>query len=379
MKHFASGLAAAVAIVVTAGCGGGMGTAPTAPTSGSGPGSTTMGSQTTFALSSGVASTHQLPSSGGFGGSVTLPAGTAPAGATMTIEASTTQPSGLVLPQSAQRQPSDVGGVSILFFLTFTPSVTVTFNGFPSFAITVPTAKNAAGQFFFALSGPAVSGVQAQFRTLGPAGVNATTLQFTGFTDTLTLQAGTRYTFALYATEEETRPAGAFYPLFTGEQRAALDPIQATGEFTASVDTLTFTALTAGPIQSGQDNFYIWGVNRGSATSAPFPQEPNVIFDAVVVVHVLPEGGVNASVTLLPGAAAPLNASAVQIDGAKITVSIPASILPSTGSSPSGYRWDFWTRDAVGGPTSQLAKFIPDNALAAFLPGAQAAAPPSGP
>ena len=308
-----------------------------------------------------------------------MPAGTVPAGATMTIEASTTQPSGFVLPQSAQRRPSDVGGVSVLFFLTFTPSVTVTFNGFPSFALTIPQASNAAGQFFLALSGPAVSGVQTQFRTLGPAGVNATALQFTGFTDSLTLQAGTRYTFALYAVEEETRPPGAFYPVYTGEKLAALDPIQATGEFTPAVNTLTFTAMMAGPIQSGQDNFYVWGINRGSATLAPFPQEPNIIFDAVIVVEVPPTGGVNASVSLIPGATTSLKASAVLIEGAKITVSVPASVLPSTGTSPSGYRWDLWPRDAVGGPPSQVAKFIPDNALAALLPGAEAAAPPIGP
>lgn len=379
MKNFASSLAAAVAIVVTAGCGGGgMGTTAT-PAGGTAPGTTTSASRTTFPLSSGVASTHQLPSADGFGGSVTLPAATAPAGATMTIDASTTQPDGAVVPQSALQRPSDVGGLSVLFFLTFTPSVTVTFNGFPSFAVNVPPTRNAAGQFFLALSGPAVAGVSAQFRTLGPAGVDGTTLAFTGFTDTLTLRAGTRYTFALYAMEEETRPAGAFYPLYTGEHRAALDAIQATGEYTAAVGTLTFSALMAGPIASGQDNYYVWGVDRGGATFAPFPQEPNVKFNAVVVVEAQAEGGANASVVLIPGATTALQASAVHINGAKIAVSIPASLLPSTGSAPASYRWNLWPRSAVGGPPSQVAKFIPENALAAFLPGAEAAAPPAGP
>jgi hypothetical protein len=378
MKNFAPGLAAAVAIVVTAGCGGGgMGTTAT-PAGGPAPGTTTA-SQTIFPLSSGVASTHQLPTSGGFGGSVTLPAATVPAGATMKIEANTSQPDGVLIPQSALRRPSDVGGLSVLFFLTFTPSVTITFNGFPSFAVNVPPTKNAAGQFFLALSGPAVAGVPVQFRTLGPAGVDGTTVAFTGFTDTLTLQSGTRYTFALYAVEEETRPAGAFYPLYGGERRAALDAIQATGEYTAAVGTLTFTALMAGPIASGQDNYYVWGVDRGGATFAPFPQEPNVKFNAVVVVEAQAEGGANASVVLIPGAATPLQASAVHIDGAKIAVSIPASLLPSTGSAPASYRWNLWPRDEVGGPPSQVAKFIPENALAASLPGAQAAAPAAGP
>lgn len=378
MKFLASGLAAAVAIVVTTGCGGG-GTGTTATPGGAAPGTATTAARTTFPLSSGAVSTHQLPSAGGFGGSVTLPAATAPAGAALTIEASTSQPDGLLIPQSALRRPSDVGGLSVLFFLTFTPSMTVTFNGFPTFAIAVPPASNAAGQFFLALSGPAVAGVPAQFRTLGPARVDATTLSFTGFSDTLTLQAGTRYTFALYAVEEETRPVGAFYPLYGGERRAALDVIQATGEYTAAVDTLTFSALMAGPIASGQDNYYVWGVDRGGATFAPFPLEPNVKFNAVVVVEAQAEGGANASVVLIPGAATPLQASAVRIEGAKITVSIPASLLPSTGSAPAAYRWNLWPRDEVGGPPSQVAKFIPENALAAFLPGAQAMAPAASP
>jgi hypothetical protein len=380
MKLLVSGLAAALAVVVTTGCGGGgMGSTAMAPAGAVTPGMTTTASQTTFALSSGVASTHQLPPAGGFGGSVTLPAATAPAGATMTVEASTSPPDGVTASQAALRKPSDVGGLSILFFVTFRPSVTIAFNGFPSFAVTVPPAKNAAGQFFLALSGPAVAGVSQQFRTLGPAGVDATTLRFTGFTDTLTLQAGTRYTFALYAVEEETRPAGAFYALYGGERRAALDAIQATGEYTAAVDTFTFAALMAGPIVTGQDNYYVWGVDRGGATFAPFPQEPNVKFNAVVVVEAQAEGGVNASVVLIPGATTPLQASAVHIDGAKITVSIPAALLPSTGSGPAGYRWNLWPRDEVGGPPSQVAKFIPENALAAFLPGAEGAAPGATP
>jgi hypothetical protein len=94
---------------------------------------------------------------------------------------------------------------------------------------------------------------------------------------------------------------------------------------------------------------------------APFPQEPNIIFDAVIVVEVPPGGGANASVTLIPGTTTALKPSAVLIEGAKITVSIPASVLP------------------VGGPASQVAKFIPDNMLAALLPGAEAAAPTVGP
>jgi hypothetical protein len=372
MKLFAFGLAAAVTIVAT-GCGGGT-SSMVPPAGGPGGGSASTASQTTFTVTS-TASTHALPSVAGFGGSVTVPAASAPAGTTLTIAAGTTAPAGVTIPQAALRRPADVGGLSVLVFFTFTASASLTLAGFPSFDITVPGPANAAGQFFLALSDPSAKNVALQLRTLGPAGVDGSRLRFPGFTDTLSLQAGTSYAFALYAVEQATRPAGAFYALYGGDKRPALDALQATGEYTSAVDTFTFSALMAGPIFSGQDNYYVWGVDRGGTTIAPFPLEPNVRFNAVVVVEAEAERTVNGFVSLIPGGTTPLVPADVRIDGAKVTVSVPASLLPSNGSAPAAYRWNLWPRDEVGGPPSQIAKFIPDNALAPFLPGAQAAAP----
>jgi hypothetical protein len=384
MTRFALSLAAAIALTsAIAGCGGGGAGKPAAlpPPGGSGAGSTTSSPQsTTFALTS-AASTHALPSVAGFGGSVTLPAASAPSGATMTVTTSTSPPDGVSLPQSAFRRPSSgFGGVSVLAFLTFTASANVTFAGVPSFSIGIPASANAAGQFFLALSQTPVSAVAAQFITEGPAAIAGTTLGFAGSTDSFSLQAGQRYVIALYAVEEVTRPPGAFYAVFTGDKRAALDVVQATGEYTAATNTFTFSALMAGPIFSGQDNYYVWGIDRGGATNAPFPQEPNVKFNAVIEVEAEAEQTANASVTLIPGATTPLDPSAVHIDGAKITVSVPASVLPSTGSAAAAYAWNLWPQtDAGNVPPSQISKFAPENALAPFLPGSQAAAPSPAP
>jgi hypothetical protein len=383
MKLFAPGFAAACALVVTAGCGGGgsgMAT-PGAPIGGGG-GSSLSASRTTVTLSNSGPTTHDLPPAGGIAGTVTFPAASGAAGATVTVSTTTTAPPGTVAPQASGLHPLDVGGASVLFLVTLTSPTTFTLNGFPSFSFVFPQTQLAAGQFFIAANGPTISppvaGVQAQARTLGPAAVNGASLAFTGFTDPLTIQAGQTYTFALGALEEETRSAGLTYPLFTGTKRAALDATEATGEFSAASNTVTFSALMAGPVNSGQDNFYAFGINRGGTTIAPFPQEPNVQFNAVVTVEQQAGGGVSAFLRLVPGSTTPLPASDVTITGAKVAVSVPASALPSLGRAASSYTWALWSETTLGAPPAQIQKFIPDNALAALLPGVEAA-PPAAP
>lgn len=371
MRFFAPGFAAAVAIVVTAGCsGGGMGTTTPPPLGGNLPSSTMSATRVTFPLSSSGPTTHALPSAGGFSGSVTLPATNAPAGTMITIDARTPGAGSVITPQAGQLQPLDVGGASVLFSLTFTSLVTFTLDGFPSFSVDIPQQADAAGQFFLALSAPPVAGVQAQFQTLGPAGVQGNALSFTGFTDKLTLTAGTAYTFALGAREQETRSPGLFFAPFIGLKRPALDPIEATGEFSAANNTLTFTALAAGPIATGQDNYFAWGIDRGNAAIAPFTGEPNVKFNALLVVEAQAEGGLNVSINLGKGLPfTQLPASDARIDGNKITVSIPATVLPSTGLQPSGMLWNLWTQDQLQAVTPHVAAFIPDNQMVPLLPG----------
>jgi hypothetical protein len=257
----------------------------------------------------------------------------------------------------------------VLFFLTFRSPVDITFTSLPGFTVVLDKSKLAAGQAFYALGGPA-PGLPASLTTEGPASVTNTTLSFSAAPTNFTLKAGVPQVFEFYENVQVSKGNGNFYAQFTGDHRPALNALQATGELGTATGNITLSGLMAGPIVDGNTNFYIWGFNRGAATNAAFPGEPNVIFDAVAVITVQPDGTASGAVTLIPGGpAGTIAASAIQINGAKIQISFPASLLPPTGTvSAAGYIWNLWVRNAVGGPPSQIASFIPENAMAPLLP-----------
>jgi len=174
---------------------------------------------------------------------------------------------------------------------------------------------------------------------------------------------GTGSPFAFRFTES----VGQFYRDYTGPQRPAINAIGADGSFVSSTQTISLVAQMAGPVFTGGPNYYVWGFDRGGATNAPFPDEPNVKFNAVVVVTADPANGttLTATVNLLNGApAVPVTAALLAPD--TIQVFVPAATLPPTGTiTPAQYRWNLWPRSGVGGSaTAQIASFIPDNALA---------------
>ena len=90
-----------------------------------------------------------------------------------------------------------------------------------------------------------------------------------------------------------TEAAGTFYRDYTGPQRPAISAIGADGFSSTSAQTITVVAKMAGPVFAGGPNYYVWGWDRGgaSANAAPFPDEPNVKFDAVLVVTADPANG----------------------------------------------------------------------------------------
>ena len=161
----------------------------------------------------------------------------------------------------------------------------------------------------------------------------------------------------------------AFYVDYTGPKRASIDPILAGGRFFQISQTIVFDAQMAGPIASGDQNYYVWGIQRGSASTAPFPNEPNVIFDAVAVASVAPSGVVTAIVNRLDGSA-PTTVVATLTAADKIEITIPVAALPpTTAIVPVHYQWNLWPRSGLGGtPAAQIAAFIPDNALAPLTP-----------
>jgi hypothetical protein len=168
-----------------------------------------------------------------------------------------------------------------------------------------------------------------------------------------------------------TEAAGTFYKDYTGPQRPAISAVGADGVFATGPQTITLFAKMAGPVFTGGPNYYVWGFDRGgaSATAAPFPDEPNVKFNAVLVVTADPANGntLTGTINLLNGAAAqPVTPVLTAAD--TIQVTFPASMLPTTGFTPAQYTWNLWPRSVLGGtPAAGIASFIPDNAMASLL------------
>ena len=164
-----------------------------------------------------------------------------------------------------------------------------------------------------------------------------------------------------------SRPPGSFYALYTGDKRPALDVVAASGFYSSSQNLFVVTATMAGPVAVGAPNYYVWGFDRGGATNAPFPAEPNVKFNAVLVVTVNAGGSTSAVVNLIPGGPQP-QVPTITTNGAQITVTFSGNSLPTTGSAPAAYTWNLWSRNALGGaPGAQIASFAPENAELPFI------------
>jgi hypothetical protein len=154
-----------------------------------------------------------------------------------------------------------------------------------------------------------------------------------------------------------TDPTG-FLPSYTGPQVGALDVIQAGGTFDGT--TFHLFATLAGPFSSAPaGSSYIWGINTGTGTAAPFASigSPNVRF--------------NTAPTLRADGTANNPAFTPIINGNVIELLVPLSALPpSTGFAPQDYTWNLWPRGgangvAIGG-NGGIPDFVPDNAMARF-------------
>ena len=151
-----------------------------------------------------------------------------------------------------------------------------------------------------------------------------------------------------------------FYQFYTGPKMAELDAVKASAELSADGSTFTFTGTNQGRIKTAPA-VYIWGVDRnGNLSPGPFEKRPNVKFDAVVVVSLDSSLTPTATVMNLASAAhTTLPAGSASISGRTISVTVPSSLLPSTGIAPSQYRFNFWPED--GGPpqSSSVAASFP--------------------
>lgn len=154
--------------------------------------------------------------------------------------------------------------------------------------------------------------------------------------------------------------APRFYPFYTGPHRTELNAVAATGTLLAD-GSFRFSGTNQGRITSAPA-VYVFGVDRsGSLPSGPFTGRPGIRFDAVVVVSLdqalhptaLVKDLASQKTTVLPEGSA-------FIQGRKVEVTVPASLLPSTGLAPSQYRFNYWPED--GGPpnSASVASFAPE-------------------
>lgn len=149
-------------------------------------------------------------------------------------------------------------------------------------------------------------------------------------------------------------PVGDFIPSFTGTASPDLDLTSFSVTLDSSSTMVSLGAVLAGDIDPSLAGFYVIGVNTGSGTIHPFAAigEPNVTFNQVIVVQK------NGTATL--GA----NALTTLLSGNQFIVSVPVSLLPSTGATAANYGFNIWPRfgSTVTG-NAQISDFAPDNRL----------------
>jgi hypothetical protein len=151
-----------------------------------------------------------------------------------------------------------------------------------------------------------------------------------------------------------------FYQFYTGPRLAELNAVRASGILTKQ-GSFVFTGTNKGRINQAPA-VYVWGIDRsGNLPSGPFTGRPNIKFDALVVVSIDASLQPKALVLdLATGAMSNLPAGSASIHGKTISVTVPASLLPSTGLALSQYRYNYWPED--GGPpvSSSVASFAPE-------------------
>lgn len=149
-------------------------------------------------------------------------------------------------------------------------------------------------------------------------------------------------------------PTNDFLPSFVGTASPDLDVTSFSVSLDPSATTFTLGAVLAGQINPMLAGFYVIGVDTGAGAIKPFAAigEPNVIFDQVIVVQK------NGTAKL---GANPLGVSMV---GNQFILTVPTSLLPSTGATAANYGFNIWPRfGAVVTNNSQISDFAPNNAL----------------
>jgi hypothetical protein len=152
----------------------------------------------------------------------------------------------------------------------------------------------------------------------------------------------------------------SFYEDYVGPRLAQLEVVKATGQLLRD-GSFRFVGVNLGAIDPNVRATYVFGVDRnGNLPTGPFPDRPNIRFDATVAIKIVPGKAPTVVVTDLANkTTTTVQDPALQISGRKIELVIPGSLLPSTGLAPSHYRYNFWPEDGLAGSTN-IASYAPD-------------------
>ncbi len=201
----------------------------------------------TFSITGSPASLS-LPAINGIASTIALPAVTNAAGTTLSVTASTTDPSDSSMSNAVRQTRGET--LAFLVFYTLTVNQTMTFPSLPGFVVTLPQSVSTAGlQFFYAVSNPTATNSALQFLTEGPAAVSGQQLTFATSSDSLTLQPGLRYIFAFFATTGTATPGPSPTSMLPDTTVATTIPC-ASGSYLLAYQNGT---LTAQPVSSGAD------------------------------------------------------------------------------------------------------------------------------
>jgi hypothetical protein len=145
-------------------------------------------------------------------------------------------------------------------------------------------------------------------------------------------------------------PVGDFLASYAFDHDPDLDVTSFSVSFNDATDMFLLGASLAGPVDLSEEGFYVIGVNTGTGTIDPFDDigQGNVTFNQVIVLQ--KDGSVNLGTATLVGNV--------------FTISVPLSLLPTTGADPQAYGFNLWPRYGAGlGGNDQISDFAPNNAL----------------
>ncbi len=157
------------------------------------------------------------------------------------------------------------------------------------------------------------------------------------------------------------KKAPHFYEDYKGPKLDQLNAVAAAGELLPD-GSFEFVGVNKGALDPKVAATYVFGIDRnGKLPTGPFDKRPDIRFDALIEVSVKPGQATTASVIdLAKHTTTSLPQGSFSAEGRVIAVTVPGSLLPSTGLPPSQFRFNYWPENPDPALTEQIASFTPE-------------------